>query len=111
MAAIQKNLHTPITEAPNFDDMGPEERKVTQPATPGLEMDPRALTGYVRDMAMENLVGGRHMADAETLAPSPQYVRPGSAAEARQEEAAREYFSAPRIPAVSRAPLKAPGGA
>ena len=41
---------------------------------------------------MGNLTGGRHMADLGTFAGDPQYTRPGSPVEARQEEVAREYL-------------------
>ena len=37
-------------------------------------------------------MGGRHTADAKTMAPGPQYAQPGSPAEARQEEVARGYL-------------------
>ena len=63
--------------------MGPEERKVTLATIPDLVVDLRALTECV---AKGNLTDDRHMADAETTAPGPQYARPGSEVEARQEE-------------------------
>ena len=68
-----------ITQALNLDDMGPEERKATQAAAPGLLVGLRALAGCAKDMAMGNLAGRRHMAGAEVLAPGPLYARPGSA--------------------------------
>jgi len=72
--------------------MDPEERKVTQAIIPDLVVDLHALPECVQDMVMGKLAEGRHMADAETLAPGPQYARLGSPVEARQEEVARRYL-------------------
>ena len=62
-----------------------------QATIPDLVVDLCAMAECVQDMAIENLAGGRHKADAKTLTPSgPQYVRPGSPVEAGQKKVARE---------------------
>ena len=85
-----KGLFIHITQALSIDDTDPEERKVIQAIIPVV--DPRALPECAQDIAMGNLTGDRHMAHAKTLAPSPQYARPGSPVEALQMEVAREYL-------------------
>ena len=64
-------------------------------------VDPHALAECVQDTAMGNLAGGRHMMGAKTLAPGPQYARPGSAVEAHQEEIARGHLKRAKSPTAS----------
>ena len=85
-----KGLFTHITQALNFDDTGPEERRVTKTIISDPVVDLRALPGCAKGISMGNLTGGMHMADLKTLAGGAQCARPGSPVEASQEEDARE---------------------
>ena len=58
-----KGLFTLITQALNRYDMDPEERKVTQAIIPDLVVDLHALPECAQGISMENLTGGRYMAD------------------------------------------------
>ena len=82
-------MFTFIPKALDLGDMNPEEQNVSQAVTSGLVVGLRALALYVQGTATENMAGGKHMADAEIFAPAPQYMRPGSAVEARHGEVAR----------------------
>ena len=85
--------------------MDPEERKVIQATIPGPVVEICALPECVQDMAMGNLTGGRHMADARTMAPG-QGARPKPA----RGKSPEGNSSAPRRSTASWVSPEAPRG-
>ena len=90
--------------------MGPKEWKVTQATIPDLVVDLRALAECVQDMAMENMTGDGHMADAKALLLAPRTQGPGARSRPARRRSLQMSFSAPRRPTARLAPLKTPRG-